>query len=303
MDLLAKWRCLTESDVARTKFSEWEERRVRGPHEWVVKFNEGHWAKKRGGRHAPEEVRLTEPFDDEKFNFTKIKEEEVIGWVDEGGRLFDSRPDGDGVSAMFAFNVSPMFLGHSLIIPNPEEKHPQVMNLQGLSIAVNFIRNNTAHPDGRIVYNSLGGFATVNHLHFHYLIQRFPVEEHPVAGSIPGSGTFSLVSGYPTTVVTAPLPDSTPDALMSLFGFLINSSIPYNALFSPSRVYIFPRKNQVENTGKYRMAVAEVSGCPIVQSKEEYNGITDEEYSEAMKREIDVDEATWKVVEGFLRGV
>lgn len=99
---------------------------------------------------------------------------------------------------MVVVNVSPLEYCHVLLVPTPEKCLPQMLTESGLKTAIDFslVSGNrylrffnpqtlkicyTVHNTQvfvvcrryfRVGFNSLGGFASVNHLHFHgYLLE------------------------------------------------------------------------------------------------------------------------------------
>jgi len=62
-------------------------------------------------------------------------------------------------------NVSPIEYGHVLLVPRVLESIPQAMNAATFMQALHFARE-ADNPYFRVGYNSLGAYATINHLHF-----------------------------------------------------------------------------------------------------------------------------------------
>ncbi|KAF4753111.1 GDP-D-glucose phosphorylase [Perkinsus olseni] len=111
--------------------------------------NEGHKERNEGRQ-------LTySPFAAEDFNFTRVKDDEVIGTL------------GAGAHALLV-NVSPLAYGHCLLCPEYKACRPQVLALDALEVAVAFASAADADRDDmKVTFNSLGAWASVNHLHFH----------------------------------------------------------------------------------------------------------------------------------------
>lgn len=65
----------------------------------------------------------------------------------------------------FVLQVSPIEYGHVLLIPRVLDCLPQRIDLDSFLLAMNLAKE-AADPFFRVGYNSLGAFATVNHLHF-----------------------------------------------------------------------------------------------------------------------------------------
>lgn len=65
--------------------------------------------------------------------------------------------------------VSPIEFGHVLLIPRIFECLPQRIDGESFLLALHMAVE-AANPYFRLGYNSLGAFATINHLHFQVLI-------------------------------------------------------------------------------------------------------------------------------------
>lgn len=61
--------------------------------------------------------------------------------------------------------VSPIDYGHVLLIPRILDCLPQRLDEQSFLLAV-YVAREAETPYFRVAYNSLGAFATINHLHF-----------------------------------------------------------------------------------------------------------------------------------------
>jgi hypothetical protein len=62
-------------------------------------------------------------------------------------------------------NVSPIEYGHVLLVPHALDSLPQAMTASTFMQALHFARE-ADNPYFRVGYNSLGAYATINHLHF-----------------------------------------------------------------------------------------------------------------------------------------
>lgn len=94
-------------------------------------------------------------------------------------------------------SVSPLEWGHRLLVPAPAHGLPQGLlpgvQLVGLEAALLSL-----HPGFRVGFNSLGGLASVNHLHLHgyYLAHPLPVEGAPSTPLDP-KGCIHLLQALP----------------------------------------------------------------------------------------------------------
>lgn len=170
---------------------------IPGKYGFIAQLNEGRHLKKR-----PTEFRVDkvlQPFDESKFNFTKVGQEEVLFQFEasEDGEVqfHPSAPiDVENSPSVVAINVcflslciilfltsyfskylyhlpstiqqvSPIEYGHVLLIPRILERLPQRIDRESFLLALHMAAE-AGNPYFRLGYNSLGAFATINHLHF-----------------------------------------------------------------------------------------------------------------------------------------
>lgn len=79
----------------------------------------------------------------------------------------NANPSPNGIVTIL-INNSPLTKYHSLICPRLSESLPQIITKDSIEFAIDFITglNDRSY---RIGYNSLGAFASVNHLHMHLM--------------------------------------------------------------------------------------------------------------------------------------
>lgn len=161
--LQTKWDELHERNVLRYKIGDVEEKVVGG--RYLLQLNPD-----RGfNRRCPENIKsIIQPFDPSLFNFTKILNEEIIMNI--------SKEHDSDVHAIIA-NVSPISRYHSLICPSIMKCLPQIVTLESLILILE-IMFLFQDRDVRIGFNSLCALASVNHLHYHILVEsyRLPIE-------------------------------------------------------------------------------------------------------------------------------
>lgn len=102
---------------------------------------------------------LNPAFDEEKFNFKKVAEQEILLKLQ-----FE-----DDTDITFIINKSPLTLYHTLICPNVEKGLAQRITLNSLRFCVDFLLSIEQNRYFRIGYNSPGALASVNHLHLHLM--------------------------------------------------------------------------------------------------------------------------------------
>jgi GDP-L-galactose phosphorylase len=169
---------------------------------FVAQLNEGRHLKKRPTEFRVD--RVLQPFDAAKFNFTKVGQEEVLFQFENGGgddsyflksapiTVADCAPNVVAINVhpgpepiylipnlcildantYFAIlQVSPIEYGHVLLIPRVLDHLPQRIDRESFLLALHMAAE-AASPYFRLGYNSLGAFATINHLHFQVLYFR-----------------------------------------------------------------------------------------------------------------------------------
>lgn len=197
-------------------------------------------------------------------------------------------------------NVSPLCEGHSLFIPSVFSFFPQVMNQLALYLGCRLSKL-MDQPDFRLGFNSLGAFASVNHLHFHIFFTQtlFPLlkntfpcenaERGSLVRSIPINDRSSIyiypvhwhVKGYVFTLnMDSSSSSSYPSDSSShiyhqklcktvyQFIFLLQEKdIAHHVLISDygQTIYVFPRlKQRPSFQGRAQIALGEVCGLGIV---------------------------------------
>ncbi|GMP65254.1 hypothetical protein CsSME_00026136 [Camellia sinensis var. sinensis] len=106
------------------------------------------------------------------------------------------------------------------------------------------------NPYFRLGYNSLGAFATINHLHFqaYYLAVPFPIENAPTVKitDLNGGVKTSELLNYPIRGLVFEGGNTIEDLSNAVSNSCIclqDNNIPYNVLISDSgkRIFLFPQ--------------------------------------------------------------
>lgn len=181
--LLGEWEDRQQKGLFRYDVTACETKVIPGEYGFIAQLNEGRHLKKR-----PTEFRVDkvlQPFDGSKFNFTKVGQEELLFQFEASDedevQLYPDAPiDAEKSPSVVAINVSPIEYGHVLLIPKVLECLPQRIDRDSFLLALHMAVE-AANPYFRLGYNSLGAFATINHLHFqaYYLAVQFPIEKAP----------------------------------------------------------------------------------------------------------------------------
>ncbi|XP_062819594.1 GDP-D-glucose phosphorylase 1 [Anolis carolinensis] len=184
--LLQGWRDRMEKGFFRYRLEALPTRVLPGVMGLVAQLNVERGARRR----APQEIHsLQQAFDPQRFNFTRIRPEEV---------LFALRREGSAEEVLVVINVSPLENGHVLLVPDPGCELPQVLTPEALLCGLEAVLLST-QPGFRVGFNSLGACASVNHLHLHgyYLDRKLPVETAPCQALLPKAGLYLLQDGAP----------------------------------------------------------------------------------------------------------
>ncbi|CAD5208990.1 unnamed protein product [Bursaphelenchus okinawaensis] len=108
---------------------------------------------------------IVQPFNSHRWNFTRLKPYEFMYYARCADHAYNTDPlDVHAVCV----NASPIESGHFLIVPSLSKRFPQIMTETGIRMATDLmliVENENFH----VLYNSLLGQASLNHLHLHGL--------------------------------------------------------------------------------------------------------------------------------------
>lgn len=273
---------------------------IDGEKKYVAQFNIGRATNKRPTEFSIDKV--CQDFDPKKFNFTKADLKEVLfsftalaGEADENvsRSVFEQSADVGESPTVVLINVSPIEYGHVLLCPRVTDMLPQQISPDKLLPAL-YMASESRNPYFRVGYNSLGAYATINHLHFqaYYLMEAFPIERAETEEIFPGSHgdcTVYEVTDYPVRCLCFEVGE-TFEELATLVGEcclkLQAANIPFNILIADhgARVFLIPQifsiriankriPEHVMDTG-VNPAVFEISGHLLYKQEADYNSCT-----------------------------
>ena len=149
---------------------------------------------KRPSSMKSEKVRILREFNSDFFHFLKIHCREVVAKlaleeedtqvvcladahaepeadpsVDQGINGMKVAPSGAQLHRLVV-NSSPLYRGHCLLLLEAEMQHPQILSSQALLYACRTLTLRGARDDMLIGFNSLGAWASVNHMHMHVFL-------------------------------------------------------------------------------------------------------------------------------------
>ena len=203
------------------------EQRTVGP--WEVQFNQLRSFRPVRNSQRPM-ASIHAPFDATAFNFNKsFMQQETIASGELLGRHVD-----------LYYNKYPFVELHSLMVPDREQCYPQYLFEDMHHYIWQLLaRLSKTLPGVRVGYNSLGAFASVNHLHMQLFVREQPLSVEREQWRHHGGSR-----SYP---VDCRLFDD-PHAAWQQVAQLHERNEAYNLLYTPGNLYCMPRRKQGEFT-------------------------------------------------------
>ncbi|GAB4832414.1 Phosphate metabolism transcription protein [Ancistrocladus abbreviatus] len=317
--LLGLWEDRMRRGLFRYDVTVCETKIIPGIYGFIAQLNEGRHLKKRPTEFRVDQV--LQHFDENKFNFTKVGQEEVLFRFEESkdskSHYFPSAALTSelGSPTLVVINVSPIEYGHILLVPRIFDSVPQRIDHKSFLLALHMAKD-AADPFFRVGYNSLGAFATINHLHFqaYYLRVPFPVEKvtsrkiSELKGMSDNGVMVSELLNYPVKGLVfeggSTIQDMS-DAVANSCIYLQSHNIPFNVLISGCgrRIFLFPQcyaeKQALGEVSQELLdtqvnpAVWEISGHMVLKRKEDYEKAS-EEYAWKLLAEVSLSEERFK---------
>ncbi|XP_028769855.1 GDP-L-galactose phosphorylase 1-like [Neltuma alba] len=323
--LFVEWENRKNRGLFRHDVTINETKSIPGQHGFIVQLNEERLLKKR-----PTEFRLDQvlqPFDDNKFNFTKVGQEEALFLFEQSSdhkSHFVPNAPVEKISTspnVVAINVSPLEYGHVLLIPRILDCLPQRIDHGSFLLAMHMAKE-AVDPYFRVGYNSLGAFATINHLHFqaYYLaaplpVEKVPTERIPVDEGLHSQGIcVSQLLNYPVRGLVFEGGTSIrdlSDAVACRLVFLQNNNVPFNVLISDcgKRVFLFfqcfaerralGQVSQGIIDAQVNPAVWEISGHLVLKRREDFEAAS-EAYVCRLLSDVSLSEERFQQVKAFV---
>lgn len=289
-----------------------------GEYGFIAQLNEGRHLQKRPTEFRVDQV--LQPFDPKKFNFTKIGQEEILfqfgASEDDVSEYYERAPVLSNPNVV-VINVSPIEYGHVLLVPRVLDLLPQRIDQDSFLLALHMAAE-ANNPYFRLGYNSLGAFATINHLHFqaYYLAAPFPIERASTTrvpyGRKKGGVKVYELSKFPVRGLVFEKCNGIEDlsvAVANACVYLQNENIPYNVLITDrgSRVFVLPQcfaerqaRGEVDEEileTQVNPAVWEISGHIVLKRRKDYDLAT-EEYAWKLLAEVSLSHERFEKVKG-----
>lgn len=249
-------------------------------------------------RRKPQEIlSIRQEFIRSQFNFNKINPDEVIFEMIKttGGQVSQS------CRTVVLINVSPLEFGHCLLVPDPSCGFPQILTRTSIQVGIESVLL-SSKTSFRAGFNSLGAFASVNHLHLHgyYLDHELKIESSPVKPLVPEK-RFYRMQDFPSGFLfytEAEEVEKVARSICQVTDFLVGENIAHNLFLTRGcppcdhirntedhclrngvRIAIWPRKACFGTKEETNMSVAlcELAGHLPFKSKKEYECATEED--------------------------
>lgn len=288
--LCSAWRQRVELGLFRYRLEDLQTQILPGSVGFVAQLNIERGVQRR----PPQNIQsVRQEFDPKQFNFNKVRPGEVLF------RLQRREPDGPKQEDILVLiNVSPLEWGHVLLVPEPAQGLPQRL-LPGILRAGLEAVLLSLHPGFRVGFNSLGGLASVNHLHLHgyYLAHPLPVEDAP---SIPldPKGYIRLLQALPApgflfyTSGPGPEMEALIRRVCRATDYLSNHDIAHNLFVTRGappgpassstgltglRVILWARKSSfgIKESGAFNVALCELAGHLPVKTSQDFGSLTE----------------------------
>jgi len=297
--LLSAWDEKNDRGLFKYDVSQCLSKKVPGRFEFVAQLNEGRAQKKRQTEFKMDDV--CQAFDTKKFNFTKAKQDEVLFQfemsVDDFTSCYEENKIVESNASFVYINISPIEYGHVLLVPKVLKCIPQQMSTECLLTALH-MSVEVHNPCFKFGFNTLGAYASINHLHFqgYFLNAPFPVErvetEYLSVFSERGNKDLrvSKLVDYPVRAFVFELGSDLKELAREVSlacNKLELKNIPYNLLIVDcgARVFLFPQKfdenkrlnaipEEILDT-QVNPACFEIGGHMVMKRKEDYENLTE----------------------------
>ncbi|XP_035520989.1 GDP-D-glucose phosphorylase 1 [Morone saxatilis] len=266
----AGWTDRTERGLFRYHLGDLQTRILPGPHGYVAQLNIQRGLERR----KPQEIlSIQQEFNAKQFNFNKINPEEIIFEMikdTEGGN--DKVQSHQPCRMVVLVNVSPLEFGHCLFVPDPSRCFPQVLTTFAVQVGIESVLL-SSDPGFRVGFNSLGAFASVNHLHLHgyYLDHELKIESMSVKPLAPEKGFYRLLD-FPRGFLFYTDSERVEDvarAICRVTDFLVDGNIAHNLFLTRGCPPCDRRQNEEDHSSRKGVRIAVWPRISCFGAKEE----------------------------------
>ncbi|XP_026167336.1 GDP-D-glucose phosphorylase 1 [Mastacembelus armatus] len=305
----AGWTNRMERGLLRYHLGDLQTRIVPGTCGYVAQLNIQRGIERR----KPQEIlSIQQEFDAHQFNFNKINPEEIILEMikdTEGGTAsYENGQLQKPCRTVVLVNVSPLEFGHCLFVPDPSCCFPQVLTRFAIQVGIESVLLSSS-PSFRVGFNSLGGFASVNHLHLHgyYLDHELKIESVAVKPLVPERGFFRLL-GFPTGFLfytESEEVDKVAQAICDVTDFFVDGNIAHNVFLTRGcqpcvhtenikdhwsrqgvRIAVWPRIScfGAKEESAFNVALCELAGHLPFKNKKDYEVTTEKDVIDIIQK-------------------
>lgn len=210
---------------------------------------------------------ITQPFDDQLFNFNHPFLKPEIMWQGEwSGRHF-----------RVLYNKFPFAPWHLLIVPDAQAQRPQYLDMKTHAMMWELVSaQQHSMPGFGIGYNSLGAGASVNHLHFQGFLRSEPL---PVE-----STHWTHRGGQADYPLKCQVTDSVQQSWEMIEQFHQQHQ-PFNLLYRTGLCYLLPRRPQGAVAAEpWAQGVAWYESCGVFTLADQvlYNALTQQQITQQL---------------------
>ncbi|CAH1400078.1 unnamed protein product [Nezara viridula] len=244
---------------------------------------------------------VNQPFSIDSFNFTRANQDEIMFFLTKS----DGFNHNENRNAIM-INVSPLERYHCLLLPSLYECLPQVLlNQEALNLGISSVLLNGS-VEQRAGFNSLGGYASVNHLHFHtyYLNNPMKLETIEVEHLM---GRCYILENYPAKAFVFQVKSKeelslTVNDIHLLVNLFIEKNVAHNLFISRGlsferskcstetskrdcvRIYLWARTPTFGSKAldEFNPALCELFGHLVIKTSEAYDELTEARVAEIL---------------------
>ncbi|KAL4624296.1 GDP-D-glucose phosphorylase 1 [Arapaima gigas] len=281
--LRAGWSAKMQQGLFRYRLGDLQTRLLPGVLGFVAQLNVLRGTERR----KPQDISsIRQQFDMKQFNFTKIHPDEIVLEMsrDCAGRM------------LVVINVSPLEFAHCLLIPEPALCLPQILIPPALQTGIEAVFL-SSQPGFRVGFNSLGAFASVNHLHLHcyYLDRELRVESAATKPLVPEKGLHRMTD-FPTGFLFYTEGEHLEEvaaAICQMTDCLVERNVAHNVFVTRGcpprscrapgvtrpgvRVLVWPRLScfGAKEESAFNVALCELAGHLPFKSKQDFDTMTE----------------------------
>ncbi|XP_020786815.1 LOW QUALITY PROTEIN: GDP-D-glucose phosphorylase 1 [Boleophthalmus pectinirostris] len=299
------WTERMEKGLFRYKLNDLQTHILPGNYGYVAQLNIQRGIERR----KPQEIlSIQQEFNHKQFNFNKINPDEIICEMTKCENSRDGLNDTTTRKMIVLVNVSPLEFGHCLFVPDPLQCYPQVLTKFAIEIGIESVFL-SSDPGFRVGFNSLGGFASVNHLHLHgyYLDHELALESISIETLLPEKHFHRLINYHAGFVFYTEVKsiDKVAENICRVTDFLVNHNIAHNVFLTRGcpphndklsemenssrkgvRIFVWPRKScfGAKEESALNVALCELAGHLPFKNKMDFEKATEEGVTEIINK-------------------